>query len=248
VVIPKSTKSKIFENQKPTIIKKETTMKRNNWCLALMLVANLTLHPARAQTETKPSESQATTDRQQSVLVKLFQSYCDAIHHGDPKAAMALQSKELNSQRNLNEPLTMKLGQHVIPHRFEVLKTTIKDGNSRLKLRGWFTPEHGTKDAAGEIEAVFVQEEGAWKLQSTTFKLDSSPEEKPGQADNLDAERLKQAKGLIDKMDASLKSEIKQMVEKGERLNACKRIREATGADLLTAFEMVNIIQDVSSQ
>ena len=218
-------------------------MKKTTLIIGLCLAFSLT----NAQTNTTSIGSTENFDKVQTGLVKLFQSYCDAIHHGDAKAAVSLQSKELNHERNLNEPLSMKMGQHVIPRRFEVLKATIDHGNRGLKLRGWFMPEKGTNDVPGEIEAVFVQEEGGWKLQSTMLKLDSFPKEKPGQADDPDAERLENAKGLVAKMDASLKAEIKQMMENGKKLDACKRVRDATGADLPTAFQIINMIHEESA-
>ena len=192
--------------------------------------------------QAKPAQQERPV-KNQAALVELFQRYCDAIHRQDAIGAMAMQSKSLNKERDLKAPSAMKIGQHVVPLRFEVLKTTEADHTCSMNLRGWFKPVQGG-DVAGEITVTFIQDDGGWKIQSTVLNLSSFDGNRPAGTD--DAAQMMRAKQLVAGLDAPLRAELKQLLQQGQKVTAIKRCAKATGENLATALAMMQILEGKS--
>ena len=174
----------------------------------------------------------------------VWQRYCEAMQRSDAPGATALQSNQLNKDRDLSKPLSMKLGQHMIPRRFEILRKTTTGDKCIMEFRGWFQTEKGGDEAAGLLTATLLAEDGGWKVHSTLLNLDSF--EKPANAPADDAAQLERAKKLAAGLAAPLHAELKQLLQQGKYLPACKRYVQATGENLPTAQAVIQLLEKES--
>jgi hypothetical protein len=140
---------------------------------------------------------------------------------------------------------------HPIPPRYRVAVTPVDPG-APLLMEGAFTyavrPSHqlqldwdtGAQASRGVVRYL-ARDGEAWRIVIGCPTAETLRRGRAARAEQ--ARRQAEARGLVDALPAPLRAELAGLLREGRTVEAVRRYREATGADLATARTVVELLR-----